>query len=509
VENDQTEPGKVSLAPDSKSGGGDTVEIGGTVACIRERSVAGPLSMVLVLGGAAMQGYANGTVDALFAALLMLLAGAAVVCFAFPGRHAELRAFLLTYGVCVFAGGLAQCYSLAAFGHSQSLVDAIGFYDAIFDKPPYYTWSNFRYLWIDGQPISRGVPLAPAIWQAVYHVRGLLGLDFGIYTGVMFNALTMGLTGSITVRTARELFGDDVWRLRRVGTLFAFCGLFLLFGAVLIRDCFTTFVNALVLWGIVRWLCRPTSGNLLLAGVFTGISASAMMFLRAKSVVIFGLFWFLAFVFWFLARRLNLARIFAAVLALFVLLITSSYLMSYLQTSQELQAKGTNQYVDILETASQEDSIAMRLIVNQPMPIRLVLGTGSLMVFPIPLWAYFNSGEGEYHLIKGYHGIYQFFVLPFVLAGFMLSFRMFWRDRAQAMPLLFLAIYLVMNIMAVVATSLEQRHIAQFMPAFMILAAVPDTREKETRERVQNIAIAWWCVVVLVHVAWAIAAFGR
>ena len=70
-------------------------------------SIVGPLPVLLVLAGSGMQGYANGTIDALFVAFLLLLAGIAVVSLVFPGRRPELRAFLLTYGVCGGAALLA------------------------------------------------------------------------------------------------------------------------------------------------------------------------------------------------------------------------------------------------------------------------------------------------------------------------------------------------------------------------------------------------------------------
>jgi len=494
---------------DEKQGGHDASELGDTAAESELRSAAGPISILLVLAGSAMQGYANGTTDALYVAALFLAAGYLAVSLIFPRGNAEHRVFLLTYAICVFAGGLAQCYSLGVFGAVQSTLDANTFFGTIFDKPPYYTWQDLRLVVVDGNQVGRGAELAVAIWQAVYHVRKLLGFDFGPYVGVMFNAFVMALTGAITVRTAREIFGEDSWRLRRIGTLFALCGLFILFGSVFLRDCFTTFFNSLLLWGIVRWLRRPTLRNLLFAGMLTGISIGAMAYLRSRSIVLFGLFWFLALMCWIIAKRLNLARVLACIFILCSLLAGSTYLRNYVQMSRSMQSANTMKYEGFFGNSSQESSLGMRFIINQPLPIRLAFGTSSMMVHPIPLWAYFYRGTDEYHLIKGYHGIYQVFVFPLFFAGFMMSISVFWRDRGQAIPQLFLAIYLVINVLAVVATSLEQRHIGQFMPAFMILAAMPDTRERETRTRVQSVMIAWVFVVVLVQVAWAIAAMGR
>ncbi|GAG86213.1 unnamed protein product, partial [marine sediment metagenome] len=89
------------------------------------RSIVGSLSVLLAMAGSGMQGYANGTIDALFAAFLFHAVGISVVSLVFPRGRAELRAFLLTYGVCVFVGGLAQCYSLVVFHDPQSTIDAV------------------------------------------------------------------------------------------------------------------------------------------------------------------------------------------------------------------------------------------------------------------------------------------------------------------------------------------------------------------------------------------------
>lgn len=468
-----------------------------------------PFAILSATAGSALQGYANGTADSWWFGVLLMLSGIGAVRLVFPQGAYEARAFLLTFGVCVFTGGLAQCYSLARTGEPQSFVDAIGFFDAIFDAPPYYTWEELNTLWIDGGHVSRGAPLSVAIWQWVYHVRYLLGLDYGIYVGVMFNALCIGLTAAITVRTARELFGDDPWRLRRVGILFAFCGLFALFGAIFIRDCFTTFFNALVLWGIVRWMCLPNARNLGFAGMLTAISVLAMAYLRSRSIVLFGLFWLLAVTCWYVSHRLDMKRALVAILAIPVVLAGSVYVVNYVLVSRNLQARHMEQYEEILAEGASENSIAMQLVVNQPLPVRLVLGTGSLMVFPIPLWAYFEAGRDEYHLLKGYNGVYQVMVMPLVIIGFLTVLQRIRGNRKSTIPLLFLGAYLVMNVLAVVATSLEQRHIAQFMPAFMILAAVADTRTKTGRKRLRDAVLAWSFLVVFVHVAWAAVAFGR
>lgn len=493
-----------TLSSPSESKRFDSVSRGQVVSRRHLSASVAPWAAVLILVGSALQGCANGTIDAIPVALLYWLLGYVGVRSIFSNAQAERRAFLLTYAICIFTGGLVQCYSIWAFGKPQSTVDAIGFFDAILPQPPYYTWENLSSLWTGEGPVGRGAPLAVAIWQYAYHFRWLLGLSFGPYVGVMLNALVMGLAAAITVRTARELFEADEWRLRRVGTLFAFCGLFMLFGSILIRDCFTTFFNALVLWGIVHWLSRPSMKSLLWALLLTGISIGAMTYLRSRSVPLFGFFWFLAIVCWFMSKRLNATRLCVVLLGSMILVLLSTYLLSFLQTTRMLQSSNQDAYAEKLAETSQEDSMAMRFLVQQPLPVRLVLGTGSRMVFPIPLWAYFRAQASEYHLFKGYHGLFQALVMPMFLAGFLAIPSIYRRERRAAMPIVFLGLYLLMNVEAVMATSLEQRHIAQFMPAFFIIAAIPDTRDKKTLNTVQALAAGWLAVVVTAHLAWFI-----
>jgi apolipoprotein N-acyltransferase len=67
----------------------------------------------------------------------------------------------------------------------------------------------------------------------------------------------------------------------------------------------------------------------------------------------------------------------------------------------------------------------------------------------------------------------------------------------------FIALYALSMLMAVAATSLETRHIGQFLPAFLLLAAMPDTREPRERQRVRSMAYTWVAVLGGVHLLWA------
>lgn len=452
-------------------------------------------SILLLLAGCVLQGYANKTIDTFFVGILLFVGGIVFVGLISPGKQPELQVFLLTFSIGVFVGGLAQIYSLLIFKNLQSTIDSFVFYGWISPHPPFTNMGNMR-------PID--APLAILIWQQVYKLTWLLGFQFGPYTGVMFNAMIIGLSGFFTVKIAREIFGDDHWRLRRVGILFSLCGLFILFSSIFLRDSFLVFFNVLVLWGIVCWLVKQTKQSLIIAGALTIISAYATYFLRAETVYIFGIIWFLAFLLQLTKKKLkpyHLTILFFS-LSLFILLMP--YLSNIYQSGANVQTSTNERYLALSRSSSQDDSLGMQLIVSQSMPIRLILGSGLLMINPIPFWINFKIGLSEYHLIKGYNGLYQLFVLPFAFTGLFLTFSRFNKDQEQNTPLKFLSVYFISTIISVAITSMEQRHLAQFFPALIILAAVPDVRKTKIRKLFYRFATMWFFIVFVVHFLWVV-----
>gem|GEM_PF-2023052 len=450
------------------------------------------IGMVLIGGG--LQGYANSTIGALPVALFFLVSGYLAVGVVFPRKRPELRVFMLTYGICILVGGLAQCYSLAVFQDPQNFSDAVYFLRQVSPKPPFRQWAE----------MPTDTSLAIATWQQLYEVAWLLGLKFGSYIAVMFNALVIALAGSLTVGTARALFGDDERQLRRVGLFFAGCGLFILFGSIMLRDSFVVFFNALWLWAVVRWLVRPTVRSLLLAIALTSISIYAMLFLRDEIVALFGVYIFLVGLAWYCTKKLTASRIMVVVFVLALIPLAYTYVTGYVQNIRDTQAFGQQSYANLGAIESTQNSLGMRLVADQPLPIRMVVTAGTLMINPIPLWGNFNAGASEYHWIEGYHGIYLVMVLPFGIAGLFGTVSLLRKKGRQAVPLLFLAIYLLVNLAAVTGSSRLGRHLGQFLAALTIVAALPDPQDKVERRRLRMISVAWFSGVILIHVAWAI-----
>jgi hypothetical protein len=125
-----------------------------------------------------------------------------------------------------------------------------------------------------------------------------------------------------------------------------------------------------------------------------------------------------------------------------------------------------------------------------------------MLLHPIPLWAYLRQGALDYELLKSAQGLFQVLVAPLLLAGILLSIRRVRSQLKQESPLLFILLYAALSLVSVVATSLETRHLGQFLPAFLILAAIPNTRQPRERRLVRDASLLWIGTVIAVHSLW-------
>jgi hypothetical protein len=157
---------------------------------------------------------------------------------------------------------------------------------------------------------------------------------------------------------------------------------------------------------------------------------------------------------------------------------------------------------------SDTEGLGNRLIARQPLPIRLVLGSANMIVYPMPLWAGPAWGAGEYHWLKGYNGLFTVALMPLILVGFGKFLRQFVVGESQAGIGAFVIVFALAGAASVAATSLETRHFGQFLPAWMFLAGVPDLRDAHTRRNLSKVAGGWYGAIVVAHLAWAVLKFG-
>jgi len=415
-----------------------------------------------------------------------LFLGAALLIHMLPGlnnRYAR-RGFLLSFCICVLITGTVQTYAQIALGEPHTTVDAIRFYHTCRGGPAAHYLNEV---------------LPVAIWQHLYAIYNKVSSHEGPWLGILVNCLLVGFSGSITVSIGRHLFGDDGVRLRRLGTLFAVCGIFWLYGSIFVRDSFALFLNVLTLWGIVRCLALPSTKNLIIMLATLLFGFICMEYIRDGLKPMFVLFGLMALFSWTRKVRSSVFIFLLPLLVLTIGLMLLPLLKSSLGIVTETVVEKSVKYGSRYEEAG---SLGQTLVAGQPVPIRLLVGPFYILINPIPLWIGFQFGLKEYVWLKSWHGIYLVWITPAIILGLMDFFKRAIRGGPEAPVACYLAFYAVITLLAIAVTSLENRHHGQFLPAMLILAVIPDKYDPSTMNKARFIKIGWFSFVIVGHLAW-------
>ncbi len=406
------------------------------------------------------------------------------------GKH-EQRAFGLSFAICVLVTGLSQIYAQVVFGQIQNTIDAVKYYSISTDG----IWGTINDLeWYIN------APLAVFVWNRLYMLNTTLGFENEPWVGVLFNGFLVGLSAGLTVRTARYVFGSDARRLKLIGFLFATCGIFWLFGAIHIRDSFSLFLNSLLLYGFIRALALPRMYNILLLSIILIFATLAMYYIRKANVLLTAVFCVLGLVSWTRYKKFGGVRLFIVMMLGFMLAVVfADTIVQYLRYVSERAIIGREWYRAHAHGEGQVHGLGYAVIGGQPLFVRLITGSIYMHVFPIPLWNNFTLTFGEYHWIKGYQGFYLATIIPFGVVGIYTALKQTIRGGPDVPPLCFLALFTIITLLGVVATSLETRHHGQFLPAFLILSTLPD---RHTRLQLKLCCVIWYGTVVSIHFFW-------
>lgn len=448
-------------------------------------------------GGSMLLAVLNNDIGPVIVAGLLLAVGVTAHLLPMLMNRYSIRAFVLTFSVCVCVAGLAQAYSLAAFGTAQSTIDAERFYGL--------AMGGLGTNALDGLWIRTGAPLALVAWQFMYSVCDTAGFSNGPWIAVLLNGMLVGLASSVVVSAGRSLWGDDDRRLRRLGTLFSVCGICWLFGAILLRDCFALLVNAVFLRSCVVWLKAPNVKTTVAWAVTLVLALVCMHCIRRGLEPLFLLFVFLAIITATRGLRSSAMRMLVPVVLASAVLALLPALFRFSAGVSSRVAEEAASYEYHGEITAGAKGLGYRLVVSQPMPIRLVVGSVHLLINPIPLWHSFRWGVSEYNWLKGWQGLFLVWVTPAAIVGVWVAGTRTFRERGELPALRFLTFYAAVTLLAVAATSLETRHHGQFLPAILMLACVPDATDPRMRSQVRLTRGVWLLTVVVGHGVWAVA----
>lgn len=425
------------------------------------------------------------------AALLFFGLGMAPLALTKCGGKWERRMFVRVYAIGWVAMGIAGIYAEILNDPFQRYSDAGNFFDLARELTAGQRLEELRTL-------SEGA-LSILLWRNVYDVFTYFGFPKERYIGLLVNVVAVAYSAVIGIKMTRHVFGEDDRRFGRLTVIVSSCGLFWLFAGIHLRDATVLLAVSSLAWLWTWTLARPTLGMRFWVLVTGSIVGGALIeMLRDEyafvpfAMAIAGLAAIIG------ARRVQRNEVAGLVVAL---ILFSALILVGLANRPAISAILTRGYIGYLAGGMEQHgagSLGMRLIVTQPLPIRVLLGSAYLYVFPIPFWTGFQL-ESAYNLFKSCNALLFYLIVPLLA---MALYHLWCLPHRRSPGLLFLLFSTVGFTIAVAGTSLETRHFGTFLIIIFVFCLEPDLVNRVIWRQYSRITVLFIMAVASIHGAW-------
>ena len=343
--------------------------------------------------------------------------------------------------------------------------------------------------------------LAVLVWQFVYDIARTLGIRDAPWIGVAVNSTLVALSAAVTASMARLARMEHEVRAFKITLLSGLCGLYFLSGALFLRDAFLLLAVALLLRSMTHAAQDPKSRAYFSLILNVALSAFFFWYLRASSIGILAVFLIVFSFISFGDVASSPQRASAFLLVIISLIFAASFIDDFLSSSVEEALHVNEAYSTGAEIRARRGSLGSRFIVTQPLPVRIVLGSVYQILVPIPFWGGFTVGS-EYQFIKSYQSIYFVGIFPLIICGSIISFHRYRQRTFTGIHEMFVVAFAFSSLACVSATTLDNRHLGQFMPAFIYIASIPRTEKPAVRVLMRNWSRRWYFAILLTYAAW-------
>ena len=457
--------------------------------CQRSRHAVGGYELLVFPLASFINGIAYGSFQPIVLAIIFLMAGLLLLHATGPTGFFERRIFLRTYATGWFMAGIAAIYANAFGDPIQLYLDAGQFFKITSTSET----QGLSFLEIQGS-YENALPIV--IWSEVYDFFSGLGFSRDRYIGVLLNVLIVAITSAIAMRMNHRIYGIHNYRSRVLVWLFSACGLLWLFSAIHVRDSMILVaVTALVgVW--VRFINRPASATALIALVGTSVVyVPVFYFLRRELVFVPGALMIAGMVTLLLMNKRGYPRVVLYTISSLAVIVLSYAIHGYLDILQYFLTQNDEVYKNLSLMESGGSSLAVQLIYEQPLLVRLVLGSIYLLIFPVPVWSGFQL-ESVYHLFKSLNALFFYALLPLLV----LSISQLWTRGLRSTPIqLFLTLVSFGFLLVIVLTSLENRHFGAFLVPVFLIALNADISKPRIMRRYKILLLMMLTGVVIIH----------
>jgi hypothetical protein len=469
-----------------------TVRPTGAIAWTPRTSVANEALVTVVLfavAAAILVAMYGSALPLLFA--LLLFAPAALCLTLLPNRtSADMRVFGRSFAIGLLAAGIASYYAIVLLDPFQLSSDASSFFELSSQAGPARSLQDL-------QTITEGAG-AIVLWSWFYNLAALFGFPREPYIGILINVFLVAIAAVVCARSARRLYGDDEYRIRRLILFFTISGDMWLLAGVHLRDSVIFLMIALLTHAWIVYLSDLKHSRIIVAVLATVIAMPVLQVMRKEFFYVPLMVAFIAIVCLNFSRGRGDDRFITLVSVVGGLLLLLVAAVVFGPQIETLLLAGRETYGGAAIADSRSGSLGTALIVQQPLPIRIALGVPYLYYFPIPFWVGF-SDESAIQLFKSINALSFYPISAFSFAGAFLILR---NRQLRSPAFLFLVLVPLVFSVSIALTSLETRHLAAFMSLFFLVGLMPDFRNPAERGVLRLSLFFTAASMVLVHAAW-------
>lgn len=451
---------------------------------------------LLFLLGSAFNLYAFGSFQPVLAALMFFLPVWGVVAILMRRTPVIPIGFAWLLAFYWFCAGLAAAWDAENSLSFISFVDAYHFYNFVLNGNIPTDLEILRRK-------SEGA-LAIFIWDWCYWLAHEFGAGNGAYVGVVVNILMMAGTGVVAARMLTAISGSDPEKCMKLFLAFSLNGLFLIFAVTHIRDAFVCFSVAFFTYFWVRYLVVRTLGSLVIVIATSVVCAVTMLYLRFEFQFLpIGLLGAAVAALMIGDGGTKSQRVWFRILGAVAGLSLLTLLLAFGEDLRSSLVGGGEGYSAGAVRKAADDSLGLALIVNQPLPIRLIAGPAYSLLMPLPVWIGLEMGT-IYHMGKSLGALFSYFFVPAVLTRILCMIK---ASGQRPASVIFLMTVFTVFLLAISVTSLENRHVAAFMPLAIVAVFSRPSGDSLYNKIYSSIQLWFLTAIVILHVAWAALKF--
>ena len=305
------------------------------------------------------------------------------------------------------------------------------------------------------------------VWNKIYSFLTSINFPIGRYIGSSINTFLLVITSYIGLDLSRNTL--KLSRNKEILYIFLFCsnGMFWMFGSIHIRESNIMLIISLLVYIWIKWIIKKEILNTIFLLLLSACYLYTLDFFRgglSNIPLIFFIAYFLTILIKSLSERKILFWRLAVLVGVPILLIVYSPDLSYFK---DLLTERFNYYNESSITSSGNDSLGLKLIINQPIYIRFFTSFIYILFNPFPIWAgQENNAISMYHVFKSTFAIYNYITFPAIILIINNQFR----NLKTINPYkLFLTISFILITIILSFTSMETRHLAGFYLIYILI----------------------------------------